>query len=118
VGRKTASGWVGERVELNAMTSRQFIDFLVQKLVEAGVSKLVPDEAVLVKAYRRAAATASIERAVDAAIEGRQDDGVTVPPGLADVVGARIKGTGLSWDEAVWRLASQAEMTGPTDESA
>src|SRR5262249_25140282 len=118
VGRKTASGWIGERVELNAMTSRQFIDFLERKLEAAGVSKLVPDEAVLVKAYRRAAAIASIERAVDAAIDGHQADGVTVPPGLADSVRAEIEGTGLSWDDAVWRLASQAKRTGPTDAGA
>src|SRR5262249_35945852 len=38
VGRKTGPGWAGERVELNAMPSRQFIDFLERKLAAAGVA--------------------------------------------------------------------------------
>jgi hypothetical protein len=105
VRQKTGSGWVGERVELNAMTSRQFIEFLERKLVEAGVAKLVPDAAVLVKAYRRAAAIASIERAIEA-LDEHQGDDVTIPPDLVEVVTARLAGTDLSWDEVVWRLAS------------
>jgi hypothetical protein len=72
------------------------------------VAKLVPDEAVLVKAYRRAAAIASSERAMNDALDNRQDDDVTIPPDLVDVVRARIAGTELSWDEVIWRLASGA----------
>ena len=36
------------------MTSRQFIDWLEDKLRKAGVKKVVPDAAVLGKAWRRA----------------------------------------------------------------
>jgi len=48
------SQWSGQRVELNAMTSAQFIDWLEEKLLEAGVNKVVPEAAVLQKAWRRA----------------------------------------------------------------
>jgi hypothetical protein len=36
-----------QRVELNAMTSRQFVDHLEAKLAEHGVSKVIPEEKVL-----------------------------------------------------------------------
>jgi hypothetical protein len=39
------------RVELNAMTSPVFIEFLERKLNEAGVKKIVPDEDLLTEAY-------------------------------------------------------------------
>ncbi|MBV9018109.1 MAG: hypothetical protein JO058_20870 [Alphaproteobacteria bacterium] len=41
------------RVELNAMTSRQFIDFLEAKLVEHGVKKVLPEAGVIEKHARR-----------------------------------------------------------------
>jgi hypothetical protein len=42
-----------KRVELNAMTSRQFIAFLEQKLEEHGAKKLVPHDAIIEKQARR-----------------------------------------------------------------
>src|SRR5207244_3309045 len=55
VHRRTSStSWVGERVELNAMTSQQFIEFLERKLGAHGVAKVIPDAAMLADAYRRA----------------------------------------------------------------
>jgi hypothetical protein len=36
-----------QRVELNAMTSRQFVDHLEAKLAEHGVGKVIPDEKVI-----------------------------------------------------------------------
>jgi hypothetical protein len=41
------------RVELNAMTSRQFVDFLERKLVEARVTKVVPEVDILEQHARR-----------------------------------------------------------------
>jgi DNA topoisomerase VI subunit B len=40
------------RVELNAMTSRQLIDFVERKLWEHGIGKVIPDENELGDAYR------------------------------------------------------------------
>ena len=42
-----------ERVELNAMTSRQFLDFAEAKLKQHGIGKLVPNAAVLERHARR-----------------------------------------------------------------
>jgi len=39
------------RVELNAMTSPQFIAFIERKLLERGIAKVVPDETLLAKIY-------------------------------------------------------------------
>jgi hypothetical protein len=41
------------RVELNAMTSRQLLDFVEKKLDENGVEKLVPEDALLEQHARR-----------------------------------------------------------------
>jgi hypothetical protein len=41
------------RVELNAMTSPQFVTFVERKLRENGVEKIVPDEDLLADLYRR-----------------------------------------------------------------
>jgi hypothetical protein len=40
------------RVELNAMTSPQFISFVERKLNEHGVKKIVPEDNDLADAYR------------------------------------------------------------------
>jgi hypothetical protein len=53
----------GRRVELNAMTSRQFIEWLERKLAENGVQKVVPDRQTLGAAWRRARAFIQLEKA-------------------------------------------------------
>ena len=42
-----------ERVEINAMTSRQIIDFIEKKFAEHGVKKLIPDDETLDRHARR-----------------------------------------------------------------
>jgi hypothetical protein len=44
----------GKRVELNAFTSEEFIGWLEDKLIEAGIGKVVPGDATLQDQYRRA----------------------------------------------------------------
>jgi hypothetical protein len=41
-----------QRVELNAMTSRQLVDFVESKLQEHGVEKVIPDDEVLIEHAR------------------------------------------------------------------
>ena len=41
-----------QRVELNAMTSEQFVAFIKRKLAEHGVEKIVPPKQTLAKAYQ------------------------------------------------------------------
>jgi hypothetical protein len=43
---------VRQRVELNAMTSEQFVGFIRRKLAEHDVEKIVPSKQALDKAYR------------------------------------------------------------------
>ena len=50
----------GERIELNAMDSGQFIEWLEQCLDEAGVEKVIPEADVLETAYRRAVKRARV----------------------------------------------------------
>ena len=101
--------WVGKRVELNAMTSEVFIQFIEKVLVEHGVRKLVPSADTLGKAYKRAVRIAAAEQAMHEAMESHCDDGVIVPDDLRKVVEETIEGTPQSWDEAVWRIASGAD---------
>lgn len=42
-----------ERVELNAFTSEDFVKWLEEKLDDQGVEKVIPDDALLYKVYRR-----------------------------------------------------------------
>ena len=39
------------RVELNAMTSPQFVAFIERKLREHGIAKVIPDETLLAEMY-------------------------------------------------------------------
>jgi hypothetical protein len=45
--------WNGQRVELNAMTSRQFIEWLERKLEEHGVEKVVPEMDLLGEVWQQ-----------------------------------------------------------------
>jgi hypothetical protein len=100
---------VGERVELNAMRSRPFIDFLERKLAEAGAAKVVPGADVLAAAYRRARVIGHLQAALRQAAEECSGDDAAVPPGLTDAVRQRIQGTATAWDEAVWQIAQGVE---------
>jgi DNA topoisomerase VI subunit A len=70
-GRKCYRSWEGRRVELNAMTSAQFIKWLEKKLVAAGVKKVIPDKETLELAFKRAQ---KIARARDLIDEIENDD--------------------------------------------
>jgi DNA topoisomerase VI subunit B len=106
VRRESSSGWLGQRVELNAMTSDQFIAFLERKLQEADVEKVVPDGAVLETAYRRAVRQARLQEAIDLLKAEVDRETIAVPIDLVDAVRGRIAGTDQAWDHAVWELAT------------
>jgi hypothetical protein len=64
------------RVELNAMTSRQFINFIERKLRENGIAKIVPDQSLLAETYvglekgrRLADAVSKLDDEIDDAIQ-------------------------------------------------
>ena len=64
----------GQRVELNAFTSDAFVEWLEAKLEKQGVVKVIPDNATLESAYRRALSVQQYREAVHEAtreIHGR-----------------------------------------------
>lgn len=100
-------GWTGKRVELNAMTSPQLIEFLEKKLIAAGVKKVVPDDEALASAYRRAVKLQKLEEAIADAREEIDAMEISVPKRLAAKIIKAIKGKGTPWDVAVWDMAAK-----------
>jgi hypothetical protein len=72
----------GQRIELNAMTSDQFVAFVERKLTEAGISKIVPPKSQLDKAYRLFARSERIRTIVEEAIDADVDAEIAVPDDL------------------------------------
>jgi hypothetical protein len=95
------------RVELNAMTSDQFIFWLESRLSRYGAGKVVPDTATL-EAKAREAIAAGLVRERAAAVEAAAwAEAVTLPPDLARRVRATLAThPELSWEAAVERQAT------------
>ena len=95
----------GQRVELNAMTSAQFIAWLEKKFQEHGVKKIVPDKATLEAAYRRSILVRRANEAIAEVQENWNGNGqVEVPADLEEQIPDLITDTNLSWDEAIKRI--------------
>src|SRR5262249_16729136 len=73
-GGHSWSGHTGQRVELNAFNSKDLVDWIESKLQKHGIKKVVPDEATLEHAYRRAAQIALINERVQEITEQAQQD--------------------------------------------
>ena len=107
VSGNSYSSWYGGRVELNAMTSDELIDWLERKFKEHGVSKLVPDAEMLSEAYQRAIFLQKVDAETEAIRERIKTEGGTVPDDLARQVTKSLEDNNqLSWDMAVWDIAS------------
>ena len=103
--------WTGRRVELNAMTSRQFIQLIERKLEEHGVKKVLPDRATLKIAWERAEKVRLINSVIDEAMERVNRKGATrpAPRNLASQVREMLRRKPLMpWDEALSQLARKA----------
>lgn len=100
-----------DRTELNAMTSRQLIDFIERKLDEHGVEKLVPEDDVLEEHARRLleqrfAAEAIAPLRTSIAERARNAE---LPPDLAHRVADEFAANPqLPWDEALARAVNGA----------
>jgi hypothetical protein len=95
------------RVELNAFTAPQFIEYVESSLRKYLPERLLPEEAVLTDAYRRALVLAHINRAIqetrDKAIESARE--AKIPPLLRDQIRYVMKKDDLPWDQALYKLA-------------
>jgi len=99
--------WWGERVELNAMTTEQFIDWLERKLDEAGVAKVVPDGETLQRAYQRAYGLREVQKAQKEVAARVAEAEYPVPSSneLDGQVRELLQSDRtLSWDETIWQL--------------
>ena len=100
----------GQRVELNAMTSDQFVAFVEDKLTEAGIAKAVPPKDQLDEAYRLFARSKLVEEAVEKFIKEMPAGTIAVP----DDLNARVRdyldeNPKSPWAEAVARLAEAGQ---------
>jgi hypothetical protein len=98
-------GWIGRRIELNAMDSVPFITYLENKLIAFGVAeKVVPAADVLQAAWRRAWLRAKVQEAIDKAVEEVETEEIEVPADIAQQVKERLTGSDEAWDDVLWRL--------------
>ena len=91
----------GQRVELNAMTSPQFITWLEGKLLKHGVKKFVPDDGVLETAFRRAVLIQTLNAEIEKEFLKLRTEAeqVEVPEDLRAMVQAHLKqNPGAAWD--------------------
>lgn len=98
----------GKRVELNAFTSPQFIEWIEAKLAEHLPGRLIPADDVLANAYRRALAVAKINSVIEDALEDAIENAkaATVPENLRrKLVKSMEESPETAWDEALYRLA-------------
>ena len=92
------------RVELNSMTSDQFVTFVERRLTECGAKKVVPDDETLEDAYRRTLVQQQLEEEAEALREQAEwaANEADVPADLAERVRKVMDDDPcLSWDQAL-----------------
>jgi len=100
-----------QRVELNAFTSDQLIAWIERKLAQHGVKKIIPDDATLAAAYRRAREQTIVQALItDALRKWREEAGESVVPiNLRDLLQQTLTDhPNRRWDEVITDIASEA----------
>jgi hypothetical protein len=103
---------LSERVELNAFSSPQLVEWIEGKLAAHKVEKVVPDAEVLNAAYRRALGLQIFESRTADLVNEITDEvtAVAVPTDLEQRVKELITASpALAWDEAVKRIVANAD---------
>jgi hypothetical protein len=94
-----------QRVELNAMTSRQLVDFVEAKLRQHGIQKVIPDRHSLISTYQMFAASDRLSEAFDEMKEKLDDENesrIKVPADLEAQVKAKLKKMpDITWHRAI-----------------
>jgi hypothetical protein len=103
------------RVELNAMTSPQFIAFVERKLKENGIGKIVPDQDLLAKVYAGVERGRRLEEAVEELDEVDMED-FKPPEDLEKRVKAELKKhPHMRWDAAIEAIVDADARSGAGD---
>jgi hypothetical protein len=106
----SGSRFSGQRVELNAFASDQFIAWLESKLAEHGVKKVVPDETTLRAAYQRALTVATFRKRAEAMADEIHEEvmATVVPKNLRKLVRKRLTADDkIPWDQAMADLVQE-----------
>ena len=98
----------GRRVELNAFTSPQFVEWLESKLRENGISENwhPTDEDVLRDHYQRAWIIGQVQKQVNKIIDNFKDE-IDIPKDIVEFVKEAMEDSTLPWDEAVAEAISE-----------
>jgi len=106
VQRSWRGGWEGNRVELNAMMSDQFVSWLESKLESHGVSKVVPDNGTLARGYRDSVREKYIdEKVAEARKTQPRDSEIVLPEDLMAKVNRTLEmHRTWSWEQAVTHI--------------
>lgn len=107
---KCTNNWQGQRVELNALTSKQLIDLIEEKLTAYGLEKLIPDETLITEFYRQNVKSKKINELVQLAAKQIEDDEIYIPSPYA--LKAAVKkllneNPSMSWVDAVRMLTEE-----------
>jgi DNA topoisomerase VI subunit B len=106
VAGRSGGVWYGSRVELNAFTSGQMVEWLIGKLEAIGVKKVVPCDEVLECSYRRAVRLANIQKVVNEMI--RDETEIRLPKNLRSRVGKALRNSSLAWDDVIHQIGKLA----------
>jgi hypothetical protein len=97
-----------ERVELNAMTSRQFVNFVEAKLKQHQIRKVIPDRETLSDTYKMFVASDRLRETFDNMkdrLEADSEVAVSVPDDLESMVREQLDGRPeITWHRAVWSI--------------
>ena len=111
----------GQRVELNMLSSPDFVQFVTRKLEAHGVRKVVPDEETLAAAWKRTHLTRRVNRLIESAWPGHEPAQIAlhaeippVPDDLEDQIREKWADGNdtLAWDPAL------ASIVGKHDDGA
>jgi hypothetical protein len=97
------------RVELNAMTSPQFVAFVGRKLRENSVAKIVPDQALLAEVYVGMERGRRLAAAVEELDEIDMEDSKPPKDLKKRIVAALEKDPRLRWDAAIKAIVAGKE---------
>jgi hypothetical protein len=106
------------RVELNAFTAPQFVEWIVSNLKGRLPERLIPEDDVLETAYRRAIALAKINRIIktEAKKAIREAEEAPVPEDLRARLQEAMKGGLRAWDRELYRLVKKTVLSDGDEE--
>ena len=109
IGHKTT--WIGERIELNAMTSDALIEMIECKLQDYGLEKVVPEDDLLAKTYRAFHHSQELRKKFEQIKDALKDAEAEVPRNLNEQVRAILDEHGdLRWDDAVQIVLNKMQL--------